>query len=771
MISNIDILKQDLPYIYNRKNFLVTPEKYHPANPKYIKQWNTYKKWCIEGRWVYDVHGFRFMPATLFSYGNFFKIEDQDGKQRKILKPDIRDLDWLIHYSYLEAMGFSGFKDDDNYSSDEALLNNDLFNLIKKSNKEDDKKRYLAMYKSNGTLKEYVSPREYLRQLHTQDLGRPLYFNNASNLMIFGSRSGGKSYSVAGICWQTLTFDGLKEYTKKSLEFKPKVNISIGAGITDKSSELISKIVTNMELHGTDPDFGAWGIPGQKDFIPGPFYIDWVGSTKPNNASNPYRYEYEIETDSGWQTVGSGTKLIHVNYSEKKQHGSQAAAGSRSAINVYEEVGLMPNFVDALLSNKATVSLDGNQFGVQISLGTSGNIELVQSSKKVFNDPKTYGFLSFPNLWEPEDHDIGLFLPAYLTYGRFKDENGNTDIEESLKFYQKALEDAYKKDDPEVLRNQKMNHPILPSHMWVSNKGSYFPVSELLEREAQLLKNKHYKELGKPVDLIWDSQTQSGVRAIPSLEAEPFYFYPFDKTMSKNDGCVIIYNNPEYIKNEIPKDMYIYTLDPYVSENINEGGSIGCFQVWLNPKYTKEGFSGGQLCATYYGKHPDGKDSFYQICEKLIQYYGNCPRMLWYEANRGDSVRGYFIRKDKTYLLCIRPSREKGSSAVERKVTEYGFFVSNRIDKLNMITDAAEFLLQSTQRNGSLVKQFETLPDLFLIQQLIQYYLEGNFDAVSAFLGLPTALKELEHQIIHEEKKKKKNILAFISVNPNLFKK
>ena len=30
MITNIDILKQDLPYIYNIKNFLVTPEKYHP---------------------------------------------------------------------------------------------------------------------------------------------------------------------------------------------------------------------------------------------------------------------------------------------------------------------------------------------------------------------------------------------------------------------------------------------------------------------------------------------------------------------------------------------------------------------------------------------------------------------------------------------------------------------------------------------------------------------------------------------------------------------
>jgi len=787
MITDLDILKKDLPYIYNIDNFLVKPDKYHPSNPKYIKQWNTYKKHCIEGLWSYDQKGWRFMPATLFYYANFFKLEHTENKQRSKIKPIVRDIDWLIHYTYLEALGFSGFKDDEVYTSDEAMINPDLFMEIKNSENEYQQIRYYDLYNSSGVLKTYVPPRQYIKQLHEQALGRPLYYNQAHNVLLFGTRGGGKalsinelvrvpdgwriikdlqvgdqiydmygnlsnvisktdvqqnlnfyklktrdnreilacedhnwrvfdtisrsykvvntkfifensklnrgeprfalplskaienserpvslhpyilgvligdggmtnfnvrltsadqeiidnvnrflpegyflrfnskygytiarkdnsipafnsyirelglfgkksedkfipedylfntienrtwllkglmdtdgysdnthiefytaskrlnqdfqdlvrslgisckagikktfykkdgikvecldchrislytnqavfsltrklsylnhtkspagqskynktyitdvefvgkqdgicigvdnetktyitknylvthnSYTVAGITGQTMAFDGLKEYTKKSIELKPKVNIAIGSSDAKKSSELVSKITTNFDLHGTDPDFGVHGTPGSKDFLPGAFYINWIGSAKPNNSQNPYRYEYQVETAQGWQTLGSGTKLIHYNYSEKKSSGSADAAGSRNALNVYEEVGLMPNFRDVLLQNEPTVSGDGERNGVQFALGTSGDIEAVQQTKMVFNDPETYHFLAFDNIWEQCDHKIGLFIPAYLSDRRFKDRNGNTDILRALEFFVKRREAASK---------------------------------------------------------------------------------------------------------------------------------------------------------------------------------------------------------------------------------------------------------------------------------------------------------------------------------------
>lgn len=583
-----------------------------------------------------------------------------------------------------------------------------------------------------------------------------------------------------------MAFDGLKEYTLKSLAKKPNVNIAIGSSDAKKSSELVSKITTNFDLHGTDPDFGVYGSPGSKDFLPGAFYINWIGSAKPNNSQNPYRYEYQVETAQGWQFLGSGTKLIHYNYSEKKSSGAADAAGSRNALNVYEEVGLMPNFRDVLLQNEPTVSGDGERNGVQFALGTSGDIEAVQQTKMVFNDPETYHFLAFDNIWEQCDHKIGLFIPAYLSDRRFKDRNGNTDILRALEFFVKRREAASKVDDIEVLRNEMMNFPLVPSDMWTSSRGSYFPIGELLDREKQLVKDKSYKN-GKKVSLVWDSSKQTGVRADIDEDAEPFYTFPFSKSMSKDDkgmskldGACVMYEPPitsyDNIHGEIPKDFYIYTLDPYVSENIDEGGSIGCFQIFINKRYTKEGYNGDQLVFTYYGKNPSGKDAFYEVIEKAIQLYGNCPRMFWYEANRGDSVRGYFVRKNKTHLLCIRPTREKGSSAKERIVTEYGYMVSNKIDKLDMITDCAEWLLSFTMRNGKQVRVYETIPDLFLIQQLIQYTIEGNFDAVSALLSLPLALKEIEHQYVFQAEKKSRanpfaNLIQATQVNPNILRK
>ncbi len=786
MITDLDILKKDLPYIYNINNFLVTPEKYHPANPKYIRQWNTYKKHCIEGLWSFDQVGWRFMPATLFYYGNFFKLEHTENKQRKMIKPFIRDIDWLIHYTYLEALGFSGFRDDEVYTCDEAMIKPELFMELKNSENDYQIVRYLALHSSEGKVKQYVNPRVYMKQLHEQPLGRPLYYNQAHNTLLFGCRGGGKSYSIAGIVCQTMAFNGLKEYTIEAIESKPKVNVNIGAGIAGKSAELVSKIVNNFELHGTDPDFGAYSTPLKDDFETGAFYVNWIGSVKPNNADNPYRYEYKVETAQGWQTLGSGTKLVHTNYSEKKTAAAASAAGTRNALNVYEEIGLMPNFRDVLLSNDATVSVDGERFGVQFGLGTSGDIEAVQQTKMVFNDPETYNFLSFDNIWEQVDHKIGLFLPAYLSDRRFKDKNGNTDIERALEFFVNRRLDAESKDDIEVLRNEKMNYPLVPSDMWTSSRGSHFPIAELLDQEKKLVSGLKFKE-AKKVKLIWDSSKQSGVRADLDSDAEPFYTFPFSKSMSKDDkgmakldGACIMYEPPieSYgnIHGEIPKDFYIYTLDPYVSENVDEGGSIGCFQIFINKRYTKEGFNGDKLVFTYYGKNPDGKDAFYEIIEKAIALYGSCPRMFWYEANRGDSVRGYFVRKNKAHLLCLRPTREKGSAAKERHVAEYGYMVSNKIDKLDMITDTAEWLLSFTQRNGKQVRVYETIDDLFLIQQLIQYELDGNFDAVSALMGLPLALKEIEHQYVYQAEKKAKtnmfaNLLNATQVNPNILRK
>lgn len=772
MINDIEILKRDLVQIENIQNFLVKVPSLHPDNPQYTSLWKKYFQYCIEGLWVYDNKGWRFMPPTLFYYGNFFKLQDTEkgSKIRRFIKPVIRDLDWLIHYSYLEAQGFSGFSLDEEYSCDVALIQQSLYDELYNSDKDEERIRFVSIHTIKGKKKEYINVREYAKRLHLKELGKPLYYNPARNLLLFGSRGGGKSFSVAGISAHVLTFDGVKEYTRKSIENPTIAAIAIGAGNTDKSSDLVNKVVDGLNLLGTDKDLGVYGDPEETVYEPSPFYRNWIGDHKPGNKKNPFRYVYEVETERGWTKKGTKTAMYHINYSDKKQDGTQAGAGGRYLLSVYEEVGLMPNFRDALLSNIGTVSIDGEQFGVQVAIGTSGNIDLVQQTKLIFENPGEYDFLEFENIWEPSDKKIGLFIPAYLTEKRFKDKNGNTNIEQALKHYEERRLKEASKDDPASIYNEKMNYPLVPSDMWVSNKGAYFPQIELMEREKELLINQTYKLLAKPTKLIWDSKQINGIRAEFCPDTELLHMFPFNRTATKVDGGVAIYENPQQIRGQVPEDMYIFTYDPYVSDNIDEGGSLGVTLGFLNPKYTSEGFNGNYLVCSYIGKHPNGKDAYYEIQEKLLAYYGSPYRGLWYESNRGDSVKDYYLRKKKLHLLALEPLRSKDPGVHQKRVQKYGFTVGNQVDKIEMCDDGAELLLQHTMFNGKKKRVVETLPCLFLVQQLIQFELKGNYDAVSSFIGYPLALKELEHQIISERMKPKHNPLSALSMNPNIFK-
>lgn len=774
MITDLQKLKDNLIHIYNRKNFLIDIPQIHPDLPKYTQIWTEYTRKCIEGHWAYDVYGWRFMPATLFFYGNFYKIlkTNIETKSRYYGRPDVRDIDWMIHYAFLVAKGFSGFEKDNKYTCDERVLTFDKKRLPKGSE--------INLFDSKGNLKQYVKPYDYLRKLHDADLGRPMYNNNAKNIMLFGSRGGGKSYTVSGILAHHVTFDGLVRFDSDLLNPEaPSWNnpstaiMCIGAGETDKSSELFSKVLDGLYAFGIDKSLGVWGDTSSDDHTPNPFYRDYIGSKETGNKQNYFRYEFEAEINGRWQK-GQGTKsgIVHVNYSDKKQGGAQAAAGGRYVISIYEEVGLMPNFTEALFSNVATVSDEGVQFGVQIGLGTSGNIDLVQQSKKVFTSPRDYNFVSFTDIWE-DSGEIGLFIPAYIVNTDFKDENGNTILEVALDHYYKRREEAARSKDPENLRNEKMNYPLVPSDMWISSKGSYFPVMEALERERELLKDREYEKIGRPVNLIWDSKQPYGVRAEFNENAQPFYEFPYERSMSSIEGCFVIYEEPQMINGEIPEDMYIFTLDPYVAENIDDGESLGVFFGFLNPKYTKDGYNGNMLVCSYIGKHPNGKNAFYEVIEKAISYYGNPPRMLWYEANRGDSVRDYFIRRKKTNLLALRPTRSKGSSMVEKRVIDYGFMISGKTDKLEMITDTYEWLLSQTTYNGQTKRVIEAFPCIFTLRQMINFTLEKyeNYDAISALIGYPLALKEIEHYNLKEETKKiKHNPIAFLSMNPHIFK-
>lgn len=785
----VSMLKQDYVRIENLQQYLHKIELINPLNEeKYLSYWAGLKKKCVEGEWGEESGGYRYMPPDLFFYGNLFTIQDTDESKNTIfIRPLIRDLDWEIAYGIIVAEGFSGFYEDDEFTCDILGLQY-MINGVPKNLEMN--KRTSCLFRKDGRLKDYVEPLEYIRDLHKTKKGAPLYFNEAQNFSILGSRGGGKSYFISGKATRMICMDNIKYYDEKTRkpylfpDYKdiyndPIVEVMVGSGNTSKSSEFVSKIEVAMNEMAINPLLGVWGAPDEIVYEPCPFFKMMKGSLEPNNKKDPWIHSYGIVKNGVKATKGSGSKLYHVSYFEQKAKGkgAQEGAGGRVALSIIEESGLTSNSIQVHNSNTFVVSRNGVQFGVQIDIGTSGNIEAIQETRKKWSNPKDYRIVAYYD--KESDSKTGFFLPFYLTINSAKDKDGNTIYEKAFDIVRQRREEAAQAKDLSVLREEKMNAPIVPSEMWTSVKGYYLPYDEAVLNQKRLA-NKHlYYDIARPVTLIWDSDATSGVRAELNDVLEPYFDFPVGNERNSKEAPVVIYEEPITVNGVIPENAYFFVYDPYVSENIDDGGSLGCTFVVLDPLYWGDYLTEkGPIVATYMGKHPRGLDGYHEVQEKLIAYYGNPPDSLFYEKVRGGSCRDWYIKQGKAHILALTPGTFDSSSNTVKRIAEYGINVGNKVKKLRMLDDTTDFLLSEVEiklPNGEVCikRVIETISCKFTTEQIIDFTLdkEDNFDAVSTLILIPTAIKEREYYITEKiTTKNKHNPLRFLSANSKLFK-
>lgn len=335
--------------INNRNNFLISEvPSIHPKSVEYLKYWKRHKRRVIEGFWSIDdidteinvdedfpegitSDKWRFMPSNLYFYVNFgiilHKPDDAPkSAPKEKIRPSLRDIEWEFFYNWTEAKGFSGFKDDDNYT-----CNRDMLMLFRDPYYKVDS----TCYKKDGTLKDYVSARDYLRRLHSSNLGIPLWQNMAQDLFLCGPRGTGKSFLTGvGVVQHEIITDGAKEYTERTIKHPAKVEIFVGAAIAAKSSELLQKT-----QQGMDNLPGAWG-ENTDEYTPSPLYKQMSGDIKPNNMKSPWTHSYDKKVGGKWIKAGSKSNIKHGTYTIENP---EAAAGGRYSTSVVEECGLLPN--------------------------------------------------------------------------------------------------------------------------------------------------------------------------------------------------------------------------------------------------------------------------------------------------------------------------------------------------------------------------------------------------------------------------------------------
>lgn len=716
------------PILYSIKDFLVHDHPvHHPDTTSYKKYWREQERRCIEGFWAKDTDGvnggWRYMPGCLYYYVNFCEIADEDesGNTTANIRPLLRDVEWMFAYVWTCARGFSGFKEDKQRScsnilgkihreGEESLTDKERFKL---------KKIKSSLIKEDGSWKTYVDPVDYLYNTHNENLGLPLYDNDAKNLFWLGSRGTGKSFSAGNmVVGHEYNFFGKKYMDETYLEDPAGVEIFVGSALATKSSDLLKKFLHTQEV--LKKKYGAWG--GSNEFRPGYFALNTTGSLQPNNSASPYRHEYKYSENNTWMVGGTGTKIHHGVYTVENP---QAAVGTRPTVMVVEEVGLLKNMLEVHAANE-TCMIRRNKFGSALYIGTGGNMEKIVEPQIVFEDPAAYNCLAFKDVWEDRIRPIGFFMPAYYVDNDFKDEVGNTDIEAAFAHEMSERKRRESSNNSFALDGYMMARPLIPSEMFLSRDARIFPVTAIRKRLSEVLSNDLWKlksSIGelhwKNDDVVWREDVNRKLHPIVDLNIEKY----IDVT-----GAIVVYEHPD--GNTPPptyrRSLYKIVYDPVKDDN--GGTSLASILVYKGiPSGDWNGGLMDTIVAEYVGRYDD-VEKIHDVCVKLATYYN---AKILPETNIPDFVR-YCKKSGKAHLLQPSPF-EAISRVIKNPGRKYDVGVQMTSKALNTHCEqlVRTWLLQEWGGEETYTN-IDKIYSLRLLHELIHYNREGNFDSISS---------------------------------------
>jgi len=740
------------PQLYDISGFVIGEHpKYHPLSLDYETYWTSMERRCLEGTWEEDrdgeLGGWRYMPGFLFYYANICKIIDEsDDGGTTVDNPLLRDVEWVLSYAWMTARGFSGFEHDNEFTCNRLVLKQEEGKeLTPKEQISLNKDKYTL--KKDGSPKKYVEAREYLYRTHNDNMGKALYNNFALNLMILGARGFGKSFFAANaIIGHEFNFYGKKYYNETYLDNPSPVEIFVGAALASKSTDLLKKFTLSQEY--IKKEVGAYG--SGEEFIPGFFHNNTTGSLRPNSS---YEHKYASKVGGTWVEEGTGTKIAHGVYTTENP---QAAVGTRPTVMAIEEVGLVGNLLSVHGANE-TCMIRTTKFGSAVYFGTAGNMEKITEPKIIFEDPEAYNMVPFKDSWENRTKPIGLFMPAYYVDNSFKDKNGNTNLQ--LAFEQEIIERTkrQKAKNSAALDEYMMARPLIPSEMFLTASGNFFPVAKLRERLIEVEVSNIFEKFSS-VGMLHFHNDRKIVRweeDVTRKKYVPITGMNLDAYKSNMFGAIVIYEHPTDSMPEATYDRALYkiTYDPVKDDN---GGtslaSILVYKSYVDKTWeSEEETLQHDLVAEFIGR-PDRVEDIHDIAIKLALYF-NAKVMV--ENNLPDFIRYCSLKKCRHIL---QPTPWLAISKVIANPTKkYQVGVSMN-QQLNV---QCEQLIRNLLLEDWIKGEEEFNNKYFLhklksprlLKELIEYDRERNFDHVSSLKLLALWLSQEIEQPITQAKK------------------
>jgi hypothetical protein len=450
-----------------------------------------------------------------------------------------------------------------------------------------------------------------------------------------------------------------------------------------------------------------------------------------------------------------------------------AASGEGLRRLYFEEAGKIGNLDKAWIFARETMKAGSLFRGLAILFGTGGQMMTASGREgttkpfaQLFNNPKQAELASFSNIHEykelSQEVKCGWFVAdmwanfgAYVEMDGTKyqalDKKGNPCFwVGELVLNKERLEKAPPKGKQEDYNKFLTQRCKTPSEAFLVSSGSIFNTADLIARQSEIkMSVGGFSKFRTPGELI--EKGSGEITFIPDLEHKLKPIISLDVDVSDREGCLLLYEYPRTVGGKIPEDAYIITVDPIA--NNNEGGSsLNAVYVFKTPKYSNFiGYEG--IVASYVGRKKQRPLSYlHQLLFRLSKFYN---AKISFENDRDGGILQYFTTRNALHMLMPKPDLvlQKHLPNSKTRLREFGHSMASARHKglgeqyLNEWLDYRHPSKKVVNEEGEVVevlgkRNLDMLLDEYLIEELIQYNRQGNYDAVLSCMGAVIQFKE-----------------------------
>ena len=452
-----------------------------------------------------------------------------------------------------------------------------------------------------------------------------------------------------------------------------------------------------------------------------------------------------IKTKSGERIPFSQILIRNLD----EGNNEEAIAGTKPRKLIIDEIG-KGSFLRGL---QAAVPGFTTPFGwgcSPILTGTGGDMKRFMDAKSLMFDVENYNFLTYNN--EDDTKRVhGLFISNKYrmeakedsTLGDYVKASKDSDLrnvkmlvsneEKADRITTENLERLKKAGDRIAFLKEKMYYPQKVDDIFLNEDTNIFDIEAAKRQKTRLLQNER---TGTPV-ILFNDEGKIGHEFTDNM---PITNFPL-KSTDRKDAPIVIYEFP--IENP-PYGLYVAGVDPYRQGQAKYSTSLGSVYIYKR-MHDLTGEKYQDMFVASYCARPDKKETWEEQARLLIKYYNAralCENddisFIEYMKSKGDA---HYLEKQPQWLLEVIPNttvkREYGIHRSAQKIIDYLHTSLKRYME--------DVIYSEKDDNGIVTREVTGVSKIFdpmLLEEIIQYNDEGNFDRIiAAELAIAQALK------------------------------